>query len=237
MTSGIYCIENLVNNKKYIGKSKDIETRWIKHKSKLLHKNHPNKHLSRAWEKYGEESFKLSIIETCDEKESIEKEIFYISYFNTRNNGYNMTDGGEGKPNYVCSEETRKRMSKAGKGRIPWNKGIPVSEELRQRLSEARKGKPHTEATKKRMAETRMGKHLSEETKKRISTKAKERNQNLFGENNPFYARHHSEETKKRMSEAKKGKNIGIEFSEERKRKISEAKKKYWENWRLENGR
>ena len=27
--SGIYCIENLVNHKKYIGMSRDIKRRWI----------------------------------------------------------------------------------------------------------------------------------------------------------------------------------------------------------------
>ena len=33
--SGIYCIENKVNNKKYIGQSKNINDRWYKHKNEL----------------------------------------------------------------------------------------------------------------------------------------------------------------------------------------------------------
>jgi predicted GIY-YIG superfamily endonuclease len=32
---GIYCIENLVNSKKYIGQSKDINRRWKEHKNQL----------------------------------------------------------------------------------------------------------------------------------------------------------------------------------------------------------
>ena len=39
------------------------------------------------------------------------------------------------------SEETRRKMSEARKGKIPWNKGKHHSEETRQKFSEAAKGK------------------------------------------------------------------------------------------------
>ena len=40
--SGIYCIENIVNHKKYIGQSIDVEERWKKHVSELKHGRHHN---------------------------------------------------------------------------------------------------------------------------------------------------------------------------------------------------
>lgn len=42
---GIYCIENLNNNKKYIGKSIDCEKRLIQHASDLRRGNHDNVYL------------------------------------------------------------------------------------------------------------------------------------------------------------------------------------------------
>lgn len=34
--SGVYCIINILNNKKYIGSSKNIYSRWFKHKANLI---------------------------------------------------------------------------------------------------------------------------------------------------------------------------------------------------------
>ena len=42
--SGIYCIENLVNHKKYIGMSRDIKRRWIEHRTELNHNQHDNQY-------------------------------------------------------------------------------------------------------------------------------------------------------------------------------------------------
>ena len=39
---GIYCIENLVNKKKYIGQSIDISARFKKHKNLLCNNKHNN---------------------------------------------------------------------------------------------------------------------------------------------------------------------------------------------------
>lgn len=96
--SGIYCIENMINHKKYIGLSKNISQRFSNHKTHLNGGYHINDHLQSAWNKYGEDNFKFYIIETCCEGELKEKEIYYIKKYQTKNRlyGYNQTMGGDG---------------------------------------------------------------------------------------------------------------------------------------------
>ena len=60
--SGIYCIENKINNKKYIGQSQNIKTRWNSHIRKLDKNIHDNKYLQSSWNKYGKDNFKFYII-------------------------------------------------------------------------------------------------------------------------------------------------------------------------------
>lgn len=62
---GVYSITNILNNKKYIGKSDNIYVRWDEHRKDLNKGVHYNKHLQRAWNKYGEENFIFEIIEKC----------------------------------------------------------------------------------------------------------------------------------------------------------------------------
>lgn len=93
---GIYCIENLVNGKKYIGQSIDIYARWLAHKWKLNNSCHNNLHLMKAWKKYGEGNFAFTIIEECNRHELDKKEVSWIKTLQTRQNGYNLTDGGGG---------------------------------------------------------------------------------------------------------------------------------------------
>lgn len=50
--TGIYCIENTANGKKYIGQASDIEKRWTQHKQKLRNNSHHNPHLQNAWNTY-----------------------------------------------------------------------------------------------------------------------------------------------------------------------------------------
>lgn len=95
---GIYCIENIANNKMYIGLSTNIYSRWRKHKRMLNKNEHPNEHLQLSWNTYGEDNFKFNIIETCDKELLGQREEYYIDYFQTQCNiyGYNKTSGGEG---------------------------------------------------------------------------------------------------------------------------------------------
>lgn len=96
---GIYKITNILNNKSYIGKSEDIETRWEYHKTHYNYTKEYNKPLYRAFRKYGLENFTFEIIENLNYNYNIadEREKYWITYYNSYGStGYNGTLGGDG---------------------------------------------------------------------------------------------------------------------------------------------
>lgn len=97
---GIYKIENLINAKKYIGQSICIEKRWKEHKffgtSELgLNYEESKRPLYCAIRKYGIENFSFERLELCKPEELDEREMYWIEYYNSFNNGYNLTLGGQ----------------------------------------------------------------------------------------------------------------------------------------------
>jgi group I intron endonuclease len=121
----IYKITNKINNKIYIGKSKDPDKRFKRH---LYVSEHPNtgpnqfQPIHAALAKYGSNNFNLEIIDECMlEGEIFDKEIYWISYYKSNmkkypNIGYNLTDGGEGHSGLSPSLATRKKISQANSG-------------------------------------------------------------------------------------------------------------------------
>ena len=101
---GIYCIENIINNKKYVGQSININLRWKRHISALNNNNHYNSHLQQSWNKHGSESFEFNIVEICDKSLLNEREIYWIKKFNSFENGYNETLGGDNFPKDTSKE-------------------------------------------------------------------------------------------------------------------------------------
>lgn len=94
---GIYKITNLINGKCYIGQSVQIEKRFEQHKRNFDNKNEKtyNSKFYRAIRKYGLENFSFEILEECNQKDLNNKEIYWIKFFDSFNNGYNLTLGGE----------------------------------------------------------------------------------------------------------------------------------------------
>lgn len=89
---GVYCIENLVNNKKYIGSSEDIYTRWAQHKRDLKRSAHHSPHLQNAWNNNDDSNFVFKIIECCSVEKKFDREQYWIDYYKTydENYGYNI---------------------------------------------------------------------------------------------------------------------------------------------------
>lgn len=93
----IYKITNLINGKKYVGKtSKTVKRRWNQHISDSKKERCKDRPLYRAFNKYGIENFSIEIIEECKIEQSSDREQFWIKKFNTYKNGYNATKGGDG---------------------------------------------------------------------------------------------------------------------------------------------
>lgn len=98
----IYKITNLINNKKYIGKTNDIKRRKREHFSNYNIEREPNKILYKAMLKYGKGNFLFEIIEECDDSIWEDREKYWIEHCNSLiPNGYNMIDGGSEPPHYV----------------------------------------------------------------------------------------------------------------------------------------
>jgi len=95
MSCGIYKITNNINNKVYIGQSINIEQRWKNHKH--FEKERENYPLYKAFQKYGINNFSFEIIEECEPEELNEKEEYWINYYDSYDNGYNQTSGGDGR--------------------------------------------------------------------------------------------------------------------------------------------
>lgn len=96
--SYIYKITNNTNQSKYIGKTaRKPQVRWKEH---IKNSKDPAKNylpLYKAMNKYGVNNFSFEVIEECDDSETDNREMYWISYYNTyQGRGYNCTAGGEG---------------------------------------------------------------------------------------------------------------------------------------------
>lgn len=162
----IYMLIDKRNGKKYIGKHNgSYKYYWS---SGII----PNK----ISNKYGKDIFERIILEDNIDNEVLnDKEKFYIDHYNTVNEGYNLTNGGDGGD---------------------WTVGKTEEEllEIGKKISERQLGRVFSEETRYRMSESGKVKHFTEEHKIKIS-------ESLKG----ITGRTHTEETKKKLSELKKG--------------------------------
>lgn len=113
----IYKISFPNNPKVYIGRTNNPPKRWWSHKNNAL--IGLDCHIYRAIRKYGIKTTIFEVIATCLKKEYVkEVEIDIIRQYDSFNNGYNETIGGEGRNGFKTSEKTKKKQRAASPSAI-----------------------------------------------------------------------------------------------------------------------
>lgn len=163
----VYCIENVINGKVYVGKHSTIDLNdGYMGSGKLV---------TQAIAKYGLENFRKHILKECESsEEAFEFEKFIVDEeFVSDENTYNLTIGGRGGDSGTfvhCNEflkanpEIRRKNSSAG-GIALWSKP-GVRERHRQEMS-AKNRRLHALGLSKFKCD-RTGSHHSDETKRKI---------------------------------------------------------------------
>ena len=111
---------------------------------------------------------RINIIEdNLSERSAFDLEIDLIAKYGRQDLGTgilkNKTNGGEGGEK---SQETKEKLSKAAKGKVPWNKGLTADTDIRvKKNAESKKGQKFSAEALKNMS----GYKISEEAKKRMS--------------------------------------------------------------------
>ena len=157
---GVYQIRNLINGKIYIGSTvTSFIYRWRQHHSKLKMGKHENAHLQSSYIKYGDSNFEYKVLYVGTSLEDIrtkEQELINSSDSCNPNKGYNLDPIVD---RHIRSEETRRKMSASRKGKCagPSNGfyGKTHSEEVRNRIRQARLGKKMSDVTKAKIVEKR----------------------------------------------------------------------------------
>ena len=164
-----------------------------------------------AIKKYGWENFEKDYYECPYEDLNFDEELLIREMGTLAPKGYNLKEGGDN-------------------GRL--------SEEIKQKISEAHIGKTLSYETKRKMSEAHIGKTLSDETKRKIGEAQQGDKNHRYGKTpsgetkqklrESQIGKTHSEETKQKMSEKHRGEknhNYGKTASDETKQKMSEARK------------
>lgn len=110
--SGIYKITNTITGDFYIGSSKNIEKRWVKHKSKSTWKQCPNNPMYNDFQKYGTDKFDFQILEEAEIDSLKEKEQQFIetlkpTYNSNRAKGFDIERRKKYKKEYNKSDKCK----------------------------------------------------------------------------------------------------------------------------------
>src|SRR3990172_7383010 len=150
------------NNKIYIGQTINVKHRKAQYKT--LH----FKRQKKLWNNCNFYDWNplntFEIIEEClcgDDKLFLnEREIYWISFYDSFNNGLNCNQGGNGNIGYIPSDETREKMRQK-------KIGIKHPEWRNKRKSERQQGHKLSKKTKDKISETKR-KNMNDRTKEKI---------------------------------------------------------------------
>lgn len=150
---GVYRIICLPSGRIYIGSSVSMKKRFSEHRSALRYSRHHSLLLQRAWNKHGPDAFKFEPILICSPDDRHFYEQRAIDAFDASNPvvGMNRSAVAVGSPpsrsfaGRAHSDASRALISERLKGRSVWNKGVPS----------ANKGVPRSDNDKQKIREAK----------------------------------------------------------------------------------
>ena len=96
MRGFIYKITNKVNGKSYIGQTiQSVKERFYQHCATKCSQAILNMVIHKAITKYGKSNFTIEVIEEVESANLNDRERYWIKYYDSYNNGYNSTEGGQ----------------------------------------------------------------------------------------------------------------------------------------------
>jgi group I intron endonuclease len=251
--TGVYCIRNVRNGKRYVGSAaQGFMRRWKQHRKELLTNCHHSDHLQKAWNKYGPGAFVFQILERCPPKRCVDRETIWIARLEATdpNKGYNICKTGRNslgakrsermraklKKNWEDPEYRRNKISKTQK--TYQNKIAAESEEEKQVRLQAHKDQRRRLAAdpewRRRQAEGIKRRSANPEWQRRQVEAAKRRSAN------PEWRKNQIEGARRRMADPEWRKNQekareksaanrrGKPLSAENRRKALEGRKRYY---------
>lgn len=172
-TSGIYRITCTSINKFYIGSAVNLRKRWLRHLNELSRNIHYNAKMQRAFNKYGEASFIVEVVELVLIPEMLTvREQYWLDKLKPFFNIAPIAGSLLGMPS----------------PRI----GIPHTEETRKKMSQSQTGRTHAPETKEKIRVGRVGKKWNEEAHAKASAAH-------MGKRGTFLGKKHSAESKEKM--------------------------------------
>ena len=125
---GIYKITN-PSGKIYIGQSVNIKKRWNQYQN--IQKTGMGRHIYNSLKKYSPKNHIFEIIEECLIEQLNEREIYWIDFYNSLNEGMNLNNGGGSNGKHT--EETKNIIRLKATGR-------KLSQEVKQKISQSKMG-------------------------------------------------------------------------------------------------
>ena len=175
--SGIYKWTS-PSGKSYIGQAINLKKRYGEFKRPNSAYTSKGSAIDKARKKYNNfDEWDYEILEECSIESLDVKEKYWIDFYNTKVDGYNSTNGGDGNKGWKPSEEQTKHLQECQA--IARNNGAYekwyTSDRLKQITSEKFKGRIWSEEQRKKISNSLKGNKLSKETCDKMRTAMKKK--------------------------------------------------------------